>query len=85
MPSVLPPSGPTVEASSPTVRWSAARQTSGGDRRLDSPAIDWWRWTGRGGRRRAAAAEQRWRARGNLDGGEGRGWAQPRAAQGASM
>jgi hypothetical protein len=32
-----------------------------------------------------ASAEQRRRARGNSDDGEGRGWAQPRAARGASM
>jgi hypothetical protein len=40
MPSVPPPSGPTAVASSPAARCSAARQTSDGDRRLDSPAID---------------------------------------------
>jgi hypothetical protein len=52
---------------------------------LGSPAIDWWRWFGWRSHRRAAAAEQRWRARGNSDGGEGKDWAQPRAAREASM
>jgi hypothetical protein len=85
MPSVPPPSGPTAVASSPAARWSAARQTSDEDLPLDSPAIDWWRWTGRGGHRRAAAAEQRRCTCGNSNDGEGRGWAQPRAARGASM
>jgi hypothetical protein len=37
---------------------------------LDSPAIDWWRWTGQRSLRRAAAAEQRRRASGNSDSGE---------------
>jgi hypothetical protein len=72
-------------AGSPAVRWSAGRQTSDGDRRLDSPVNDWWRKIGRGSRQRAAAAEQRRRARGNSDGGAGRGDAQQCAAPGASM
>jgi hypothetical protein len=59
--------------------------TSYGDRRLDSPVNDWWRRIGRGSRRRAAAAEQRWRSRGNSDGGAGKGDAQQCAAPGASM
>jgi hypothetical protein len=85
MPLVPSPSDPTAAASSPAARWSTATQTSDRDRQLESPAIDWWRWTGRGSLRRAAAAEQRRRARGNLDGGEERAWAQPRATRGASM
>jgi hypothetical protein len=72
-------------ASSPAARWSAGRQTSDGDRRLDSPVNDWWRKIGRGSRRRAAVAEQRRRARGNSDSGAGRGDAQQCAAPGASM
>jgi hypothetical protein len=52
---------------------------------LGSPATDWRRWIGRWGLRRAAAAEQRRRARGKLDGGERMAWSQPRAAQEASM
>jgi hypothetical protein len=43
------------------------------------------RWIGRWGLRRAAAAEQRRRARGKFDGGEGKDLPQPRAAQEASM
>jgi hypothetical protein len=42
---------------------------------------DWRRWIDRGSLRRAATAEQRRCARGKLDGGEGRAWAQPRAAR----
>jgi hypothetical protein len=47
--------------------------------------IDWWRCFGRRSPRRAASAEQRRRARGNSDGGEGKDWAQPRVAREASM
>jgi hypothetical protein len=61
------------------------RETCCGDRRLGSPVTDCWRWFGRRSPRRAAAAEQRQRARGNSDGCEGKDWAQPRAARGASM
>jgi hypothetical protein len=82
---LAPPLVPTAMASSSAARWSAGRQTSDGDRRLDSPVNDWWRKIGRGSRRRAAAAEQRRRARGNSDGGAGRGDAQQCAAPGASM
>jgi hypothetical protein len=56
-----------------------------GGRRLGSPATDWWRWIGWWGLRRAAAAAQRRRARGKFDDGEGKAWAQPRVARGASM
>jgi hypothetical protein len=52
---------------------------------LGSTVLDWWWWFGRRSPRRAAAAEQRRRARGNSDGGEGKDWAQPRAAREASM
>jgi hypothetical protein len=34
------------------------RQTSDGEKQLGSPAIDWWRRIGRGGRQRAAAARR---------------------------
>jgi hypothetical protein len=72
-------------ASSPVARWSTGRQTSYGDRRLDSPVNDWWRRIGRGSHRRAAAAKQRWRGHGNSDGGAGKADAQQCAAPGASM
>jgi hypothetical protein len=72
-------------ASSPATRWSTGRQTSYGDRRLDSSVNDWWRRIGLGSHRRAAAAEQRRRGRRNSHGGEDRGWAQTRAAREASM
>jgi hypothetical protein len=62
-----------------------SRQTSDGELRLGSPAIDWWRWFGRAGRRRAAAAAQRRCGRGNSNGGEERGAAQQCVAPGASM
>jgi hypothetical protein len=71
--------------SSPAARWGTGRQTSYEELRLGSPMIDWWRWFGRGGRRRAAAATQRWRDRGSSDGGEERGCAQQCATPGASM
>jgi hypothetical protein len=60
-------------------------QTSDGGLRLGSPVIDWWRWIGRGGRRRAAAVAQRRRGCGSSNGGEGRGDAQQCAAPRASM
>jgi hypothetical protein len=72
-------------ASSSAVRWSTGRQTSYGDRRLNSPMNDWWRKIARGSRRRAAAAEQRRLGRGKSDGGAGKGDAQQCAAPGASM
>jgi hypothetical protein len=46
---------------------------------------DWWRRIGRGSRRRAAAAEQWRRGRGNSDSGAGKGDAQQCTAPGASM
>jgi hypothetical protein len=52
---------------------------------LGSPAIDWWRRIGRGGRRRAAATAQRRCGRGSSDGSEERGGAQQCAAPEASM
>jgi hypothetical protein len=52
---------------------------------LGLPAMDWRRWIGRWGLWRAAAAEQRQSACGKIDGGEGMAWAQPCAAQEASM
>jgi hypothetical protein len=61
------------------------RQTSYGDHLLDSPVNDWWRRIGRESRRRAAAAEQWRRDRGNSDGGAGKGDAQQCTAPGASM
>jgi hypothetical protein len=61
------------------------RQTSGREVRLALPAIDWWWRFGRGGRRRAAVAEQRWRDRGGSDGSEDRGGAQQCVARAASM
>jgi hypothetical protein len=61
------------------------RQTSGREVRLGSPAIDWWWRFGRGGRWRAAAAEQRRRGRGGSDGDEDMGGAQQCVAREASM
>jgi hypothetical protein len=61
------------------------RQTSYGDHRFGSPVIDWWRWFGRGGHRRAAVVAQDRCGRGNSGGGKGRGDAQQCAAPGASM
>jgi hypothetical protein len=81
----LPPLDPTAMASSPAARWGAGRQTSDWELKLGSPVIDWWRWFGRGGRRRAAAAAQGRCGCGSSDGGEGRGNAQQCAALGASM
>jgi hypothetical protein len=74
-----------VAACSPAARWGTGMQTSGRDVKLGSPAIDWWRRIGRGGRRRAAVAAQRRRGRGSSDGGEERGDAQQCAAPEASM
>jgi hypothetical protein len=82
---LAPPLDPTVMASSPAARWGAGRQTSDGELKLSSPVVDWWRWFGRGGRRRAAAAAQGRCGRGSSNGGEGRGNAQQCAAPGASM
>jgi hypothetical protein len=53
--------------------------------KLGSPAIDWWRWFGRGGRRLAAAAAQRRRGRGSSNSGKERGDAQQCVAPEASM
>jgi hypothetical protein len=72
----FPPLDPTAMASSPAARWGMGWQTSDGGLRLGSPVIDWWRWIGRGGRRRAAAVAQRRRGCGSSDSGEGRGGAQ---------
>jgi hypothetical protein len=66
-------------------RWGTGMQTSGRDVKLGSPAIDWWKRIGRGGRRRAAAAAQRRRGRGGSDGGEERGDAQQCVTPEASM
>jgi hypothetical protein len=71
--------------SSPAARWGTGRQTSDGGLRLGSPVIDWWRWIGRGGRRRAAAAAQRPCGRRSSNGALERGVAQQCAAPGASM
>jgi hypothetical protein len=82
---LVPPLVPTAMASSPAARWGTGRQTSDGELRLGSPAIDWWRRISRSSRRRAAAAAQRRCGRGISDGGEERGDAQQCAAPGASM
>jgi hypothetical protein len=71
--------------SSPAARWGTARQTCDGELRLGSPVIDWWRWIGRGGRRRAAAAAQRRCGRESSDSGARKGNAQQCAAPGPSM
>jgi hypothetical protein len=81
MPSV-PPLVPTVMASSPAARWGTGRQTSDGELRLVSPAIDWWRKISR--RSRWAAAQRRC-GRGSSDGGEERGDAQQCAMRGPFM
>jgi hypothetical protein len=49
--------------------------------------VDWSHLCPIGGGRSTGegSGEQRRRARGKLDGGEGKAWAQPRAARGASM
>jgi hypothetical protein len=72
-------------ASSPAARWDTGGQTSDGGLRLGSPVIDWWRWIGRGGCRRAAAVAQRWCGREGSNGGAVRCEAQQCAAPGASM
>jgi hypothetical protein len=84
MPLAFPPLDPTAKVSSPAARWGMGRQTSDRELRLGSPAIDWRRWIGRGGHRRAAAAAQRRRSCGSLDGSEERGDAQQCAAPRAS-
>jgi hypothetical protein len=58
------------------VMWALHRQTNGTEVELALPSLNWWRWIGRGCRRRAAAAEQWRRGRGSSDGGEDRGGAQ---------
>jgi hypothetical protein len=78
MPSA-PPLVPTAMASSPAARWGTGRQTSDGELRSGSPAIDWWRRISRSSRRRAAAA-QRWCGGGSSDGGDERGDARPGAS-----
>jgi hypothetical protein len=60
------------------------RQTSDGELRLGSPAIDWRQWIDRGGHRRAAATAQKRRGCGSSDSGEERGDAQQCAAPRAS-
>jgi hypothetical protein len=72
-------------ASSPVARWGTGRETSDGELKLGSPVIDWWRWFGRKGHRRAVAAAQKRCGRGSSDSGEGKGDAQQCAAPEASM
>jgi hypothetical protein len=84
MPSV-PPLGPGGDGELSGARCGTGRQTSDGELRLGSPAIDWSRRISRRSRRRAAAAAQRQCGRGSSDGGEERGDAQQCATPGASM
>jgi hypothetical protein len=79
------PLGPTAKASLPAARWGTGRQISYGDRRLGSPVTDWRRRVGQGNSRRAVAAVQRRRGRGNPHGSEDRDPAQPHVAREASM
>jgi hypothetical protein len=85
MPSVPPPLGPDGDGELASGEVWHGQATSDGELKSGSPVIDWWRWFGRDGRRRAAAAAQGRCGRGSSDGGEGRGNAKQCAAPGASM
>jgi hypothetical protein len=80
MPSVPPPRA--------RQRWQARRRRDGArPGKQTTGIVDWThpRSIGGGGPAGGVSGERRRRARENSDGGEGRGWAQPRAARGASM
>jgi hypothetical protein len=74
-----------AEGSSPAVRPSRGRSTSGPGVWLGSPRVDWWRWWGGGRLRWAAAARSRWHTRWGLVSGKASDGEDQHATMGATI